>query len=350
VRVFRRVAISIISILTAFVVCAILIRTQKSSPIEVYRALYTYGLGSWAAFSSTLNTATPLIFTGISAAIAFASGVVNLGQHGQLLMGAVTTAILGVYLNIPSWLGIPVLAVVGGFAGALWAGIAAMLKRHYEMDEFISTLMLNFIGEYFTIYLATYPFLDRKAYVPATRLIKRVYFMPDFNGLNVAFFVAVFVLVLSFWYMKMTRQGYESRMMGYNVEFARVGGCAVESNSTFVLLFTGFLSGLAGALLILGGTQHRFMKGIGANFGWDGVMIAIIANNNVIETFFYGLFFGILKNGAIGMEFETSVPSEFILFLEAIIVLCVVGTRSAIEYYSQAIRSLTKLRKVVAEK
>lgn len=347
-KIFRRVIISLLSIASAFLICAVLIKMQKNSPIEVYKALYAYGLGSWFSLSSTLNTATPLIFTGISAAVAFASGVINLGQHGQLLMGAILTAILGVYLNLPGLIGIPVLVVVGGFAGALWAGVAALLKKFYRMDEFISTLMLNFIAEYFTIYLATYPFLDKKAYVPATRLIKRIYFMPDVNGLSVAFFVAIFSALISYWYIKKTRSGYELRMMGHNINFARIGGCSIELNTTLVLLFTGFLSGLAGGLLILGGTQHRFMKGIGANFGWDGVMIAIIANNNIIETLFYGLFFGALKNGAIGMEFETAVPSEFILFLEAVIVLVVVGARSAIEYYTQWIRSLTKLKKVVS--
>lgn len=348
-KIFQRIAVSIISIISAFIICAVLIKIQNNSPIDTYKALYTYGLGSWFSFSSTLNTATPLIFTGISAAIAFASGVVNLGQHGQLLMGAIITAILGVYLNLPSSIGISVLVIIGGLVGALWAGIAAILKRFYKMDEFISTLMLNFIAEYFTVYLATYPFLDKKAYVPATRLIKRIYFMPDVNGLNFAFFVAVFTILISYWYIKKTWHGYEFRMMGYNFNFAKVGGCSVESNTTLVLLFTGFLSGLAGSLLILGGTQHRFMKGIGANFGWDGVMIAIIANNSVIETFFYSLFFGVLKNGAIGMEFETSVPSEFILFMEAVIVLAVVGTRSAVEHYTQWMRSMAKLRKVVSK-
>ncbi|MEJ5230155.1 MAG: ABC transporter permease [Pseudothermotoga sp.] len=320
---------------------------QKNSPLEVYKALYAYGLGSWYSFSSSLNTATPLILTGISAAIAFASGVVNLGQHGQLLMGAIVTAILGVYLDIQSWIGIPLLAVTGGVAGALWAGIVAAMRRFYRMDEFISTLMMNFVAEYFTVYLVTYPFLDKKAYVPATKLIKRFYFMPDINGLSTAFLIAVAVAIFCYWYMRTTKRGYEFRMMGYNVSFAKVGGCSIESNVTLVLLYTGFLSGLAGSLLILGGTQHRFMKGIGANFGWDGVMVAIIANNSVIETVLYALFFGVLKNGGIGMEFETSVPSEFIVFLEAVIVLTVVATRSAIEFYGQRIKSFMKLRKVV---
>jgi len=330
-------------------VSSVFIKMQRNSPLEVYKALYDYGLGSWYSFSSSLNAATPLILTGVSAAIAFASGVVNLGQHGQLLMGAIVTAILGVYLDTWRWVGIPLLAVTGGVAGALWAGIVAAMRRFYRMDEFISTLMMNFVAEYFTIYLVTYPFLDKKAYVPATKLIKRLYFMPDINGLSVAFLVALVVAAFCHWYMRTTKRGYEFRMMGYNVNFAKIGGCSIESNVTLVLLYTGFLSGLAGSLLILGGTQHRFMKGIGANFGWDGVMIAIIANNSVIETILYALFFGILKNGGIGMEFETSVPSEFIVFLQAVIVLTVVATRSAIEFYGQRIKSLVKLRKVVTK-
>ncbi|GAB4308923.1 ABC transporter permease [Pseudothermotoga elfii] len=349
-RKLKRIGISLFSIFAAFLISAIFIAIQNTSPASVFKALYQYSTGSWFSLSSTLNTATPLILTGISAAIAFSSNVVNLGQHGQLLVGAVTTAILGVYLDLPGWIGVPVLVILGSLAGALWAGISALFKKYYKMDEFITTLMLNFISEYLTVYLVTYPFLDKKAYVPATAMIKKTYFMPDVWGINLSFLVATFVAMISYWFIGKTKLGYEFRMMGHNPNFARVGGCRTEENATLVLLYTGFLSGLAGALLILGGTQHRFMKGIGANFGWDGVMLAIIANNSVLETFFYGIFFGALKNGAIGMEFETSVPSEFVMFLEAVIVLSVVSVRSAIEYYGQKINSLIKLKKVVTEK
>lgn len=336
-----------IAIVFAFLVGGIFILLHHSSPIEVYKALYDYGLGSWFSFSNTLNASFPLILTGLSASIAFMSGVVNLGQHGQFLWGALVCAVLGVYLKLPGWFGVAILAVLGGLAGAGWAGLAAFFKKRYRMDEFISTLMLNFLAEYMTLYLATYPFLDPRAYVPSTRLIRREYFMASVFDVNLAFFVALFMVFLCWFFVWRTWRGYETRMMGHNKIFATVGGCDVETNTTLVLLLSGFLSGLAGALLILGGTQHRFMKGIGANFGWDGVMIAIMASNQIFQTLFYALFIGFLKNGAVGMEFETSVPSEFVLFLQAVIVLTLVGTRSGLSSLMDWLRAKRELRKLV---
>lgn len=336
-----------IAIVFAFLVGGIFILLHHSSPIEVYKALYDYGLGSWFSFSNTLNASFPLILTGLSASIAFMSGVVNLGQHGQFLWGALVCAVLGVYLKLPGWFGVAILAVLGGLAGAGWAGLAAFFKKRYRMDEFISTLMLNFLAEYMTLYLATYPFLDPRAYVPSTRLIRREYFMASVFDVNLAFFVALFMVFLCWFFVWRTWRGYETRMMGHNKIFATVGGCDVETNTTLVLLLSGFLSGLAGSLLILGGTQHRFMKGIGANFGWDGVMIAIMASNQIFQTLFYALFIGFLKNGAVGMEFETSVPSEFVLFLQAVIVLTLVGTRSGLSSLMDWLRAKRELRKLV---
>lgn len=338
---------TLIAIVFAFLVGGIFILLHHSSPMEVYKALYDYGLGSWFSFSNTLNASFPLILTGLSASIAFMSGVVNLGQHGQFLWGALVCAVLGVHLKLPGWFGIVVLALLGGLAGAAWAGLAAFFKKKYRMDEFISTLMLNFLAEYMTLYLATYPFLDPRAYVPSTKLIRREYFMSSFFDVNLAFFVALFMVFLCWFFVWRTWRGYETRMMGHNKLFATVGGCDVETNTTLVLLLSGFLSGLAGALLILGGTQHRFMKGVGANFGWDGVMIAIMASNQIFQTLFYALFIGFLKNGAVGMEFETSVPSEFVLFLQAVIVLTLVGTRSGLSDLVDWLRARKELRKLV---
>lgn len=345
----RSVLHTVVAISLAFLVAALFILFQGSSPFEAYRALYEYGLGSWFSFTSTLNASFPLILTGLSASIAFSSGVVNLGQHGQFLWGALVAAVAGVYLKLPSWFGIAFLAILGGLAGAGWAALAAFFKRKYRMDEFISTLMLNFLAEYMTLYLATYPFLDPKAYVPSTRLIKREYFLGSFFNVNIAFFIAVFLVLLSWWFLWKTWRGYEARMMGYNKLFAIVGGCDVETDTSLILILTGFLSGLGGALLILGGTQHRFMKGIGANFGWDGVMIAIMAENSVVQTLFYALFIGFLKNGAVGMEFETMVPSEFVMFLQAIIVLTLVGARSGFASLSDWLRARSELRRLMKQ-
>lgn len=343
----NKVMTGLIGIAISFLIGAILIKIQGNSPLLAYKALYDYGFASWFSFSSTLNNATPLILTGMAAAIAFSSNVTNLGEPGQLIVGALIAALLGYYINLPSWLGIIVILVVSGIVGGLYGSLAGVLKKYYKMDEFITTLMLNFIADYLTLYLATYPFLDKKSYVPATNMIKREYFLPVFSGLNSSFFIAIIMIIISFFVVKYLKIGYEWKMMGYNTNFSKIGGCNNEKNVIWVMFYTGFLSGLAGALLILGGTQHRFIKGIGANYGWDGVMLAIVGGNGVVETSIFAVFFGFLKAGGVGMEFEVSIPSEFIMVLQAIIVLLVVSTRSAISYYGERIRAYSKTKRIV---
>lgn len=343
----NKILTGIIGIVFSLLVGALLIKIQGNSPIIAYKALYDYGLGSWFSITSTLNNSTPLILTGIAAAIAFSSNVNNLGQPGQLIIGALSAALLGYYLPFPGWIGITTIIILSGIIGGFYASIAGVFKKLYKMDEMLTTLMLNFIADYLTIYLATYPFLDKKSYVPATKMIKKEFFLPSFKNLNSSFFIAILIALISYFIVKYLKKGYEWRMMGYNPDFSRIGGCDNEQNLMWIMFYTGFLSGLAGALLILGGTQHRFIKGIGANYGWDGIMLSIVGANGIFETSFFSLFFGFLKAGGVGMEFEVSIPSEFIMVLQATIVLLVVSTRSLVSFYGDKMKAYFKTRKVV---
>lgn len=129
------------------------------------------------------------------------------------------------------------------------------------------------------------------------------------------------------WFIsRKTIAGYEWRISGQNSLFARLGGCKIDKNYMIVMLLTGALAGLAGGLVVMAG-PHRFLKGLGANYAWDGIMIAMVANNGIIATLLYGLFFAVLQTGALGMELITNVPSEFIMVLQAVMVLIVVAGR-----------------------
>jgi simple sugar transport system permease protein len=120
--------------------------------------------------------------------------------------------------------------------------------------------------------------------------------------------------------------GYEWRMSGQNSLFARLGGCNIEKNFIAVMLVTGALAGLAGGLVVMAG-PHRFIRGLGANYAWDGIMIAIVANNGILATLLYGLFFSAIQTGALGMELITAVPSEISQVLQAVLVLVIVASR-----------------------
>jgi ABC-type uncharacterized transport system permease subunit len=126
------------------------------------------------------------------------------------------------------------------------------------------------------------------------------------------------------------KAGYEWRIGGQNSLFARLGGCDTNRNFGAVMLTTGALAGLAGCLIILAG-PHRFLRGLGANYAWDGIMVAIVANNGIIATLLYGIFFAAIQTGALGMELVTNVPSEISQVLQAVLVLVIVASRGVLE-------------------
>jgi simple sugar transport system permease protein len=320
----------VLGIVVALGLGAVIMLIEGFNPITTYSALFSYSLGGFYPLTTTLRNSVPLILTGLSASIAFASGPVNLGQPGQLLIGALFATVGGLYIHLPAPLMIPLLIILAMIGGALWSGIAALMRRFFSMDEFITTLMLNMIADFFTYWAISYPFFDKTAYSPMTPQIDKAGWLPEFGNFNTNILVMVLVFVAVWFIFTRFTAGYEWRLTGQNSIFARLGGCKIDKNYVTVMLLTGALAGLAGGLVVMAG-PHRFLKGLGANYAWDGVMIAMVANNDLIGTLLYGLFFSSLQTGAVGMELITAVPSEFIQVLQSVIVLVIVAGRGMLD-------------------
>jgi simple sugar transport system permease protein len=326
----KKLVSGLLGILVALVIGAVIMAFQGFNPITTYGALFSYSLGGLYPLSTTLKNSVPLILTGLSASIAFASGPVNLGQPGQLLIGALFATIGGLYLHLPAVLEIPILILLAILGGALWSGIAGLLRRWFSMDEFITTLMLNIIADFLTYWAISYPFFDKTAYSPMTPQIDKAGWLPEYGNFNTNVIVMVLVFIAAWFIFSRFTAGYEWRLTGQNSIFARLGGCKIDKNYMTVMLLTGALAGLAGGLVVMAG-PHRFIKGLGANYAWDGVMIAMVANNGLFGTLFYGLFFSSLQTGALGMELITAVPSEFVQVLQSVIVLVIVAGRGVLD-------------------
>ena len=339
----RNLFVNLAGVLIAMLLGAIVMLIQGYNPAETYGALFGYSLANFYSFSTTLRNAVPLILTGLSASVAFASGPVNLGQPGQFLIGAIFCVIGGLYVDLPPFLMIPFLLLLSMVGGAFWSGIAALLKKFFRMDEFITTLMLNMIADYLTYWAITYPLFEPRANHPQTPLITKNGFMPKWGNFNTNVIVMLLVFFVIWFIFNRAVAGYEWRSSGKNSLFARIGGVKIEKNYLSVMLLTGALAGLAGGLVIMSG-PHRFIKGLGANYAWDGIMIAMVANNGITATLLYGLFFSILQTGSLGMELITAVPSELITVLQAVIVLVVVAGRGYFELMIAKIATRRKLK------
>ena len=198
------------------------------------------------------------------------------------------------------------------------------------MSEFITTLMLNMIADAFVLWTITGPngpLHEGGANSPMTPPIARSGWMPEIGRFNTSIVVMLLAFAIIWFVYNRWTAGYEWRITGQNALFARLGGVETNRNYLAVMLVTGALAGLAGGLVLMGGPHTVFLKGLGANYAWDGVMIAVVANNGLTGTLLYGLFFAALQSGALGMELITAVPSEFILVLQAVIVLVGVAGR-----------------------
>ena len=218
--------------------------------------------------------------------------------------------------------------IVAGVAGSLYAAIATFFKHKFSMDEFITTLMLNFVAEYFITYLVSNPLKDSGAAWPMSPVISEKGVFSQVGGIDFSVFISIFVFATLFAFWRKTRTGYELRMQGSNKLFSRAGGCEVSRNFVSSMMLSGFLAGLAGAFLIMGsGQQNKLIPSLGKVNADDGIMIALISGNSLLSVVIFSVFFGIIQTGAVGMQLETNVPMEFTIMLQAMMVLLVVAFR-----------------------
>lgn len=318
-----------LGLVTAVLLGMLLLLIQGYNPIESYASIIEYSLFSSFGITNTFNRMAILLLTSCSAAFALGSGVSNLGQYGQLLTGAMIGTLIGIYVDLPSIILIPLIIICSTVGGALFALIAGLFKKYFSMDEFITTLMLNFIADFSTQYLVSYPFLDPKSNWPMSKVINNNGVLTSSGNLDPSVIISVVIFIIIVLYTKYTREGYELKMMGNNKVFSLTGGVEVDKNFLKVMLISGALSGLAGGLMVVGSSQqNRFLPSMGKSFADDGLMVSILSGNSIPVVLLYSFVFSILQSGATGMQLDTGVPSEFTVMLIAVTVLSVVAFRS----------------------
>lgn len=324
----KRVLIMITAFGFAIIIGSLLIYINGDSPVESYLIMLEGAFGSVRAIANTLSIATPLILTALSVAIAFRAGAINIGSEGQMAMGAITAALLGIYVNgFPPFLHV-LLAVIGAFlAGAVWAFIPGLLKSHFKVNEIVTTLMANYIAILFTDYLVTYPFRKPHApmgisldILPTARLNS---FIP-LTRFGWGFIIAVLAAVSIWWLYQKTVFGRELTVVGSNLRFAKYIGIKTKPCFLWAMCLSGGLAGLAGAVVVLG-IQFRFVQGITAGMGFDGIPISLIARNRPAEILIIAIIFGALRVGGLKMEGLAGIPFELTRIIESITVLLLAG-------------------------
>lgn len=282
---------------------------------------------------AALVRSTPLVLLGLAVALAFRAKLLNIGAEGQLLAGA--SAAVAVGLACPSWPGtmlVPAELIAGAVAGAVWAGIAAVLKKRFGVLEVISTLMLNFIAQNLVSYLVRGPMQEPTHIYPQTASLAssaRLPILVSGQRLNLGFVLAVVLAVALWWMLRSTATGFRIRAIGDGAAAAASAGRVRVSRVVFgVFLASGALAGLGGSVEASGVTFALY-EGISPGYGYTAIAVALLARLNPLLVIFAGIFFGALEAGAAAMQRDAGVPAVLVTAIEAVVILGVLAVGRA---------------------
>jgi general nucleoside transport system permease protein len=322
----RHTIVSLISILLGLVAGGILMLFIGSNPIEGYSYLLQGALKNLERIGNTLATATPLVFTGLSVAFAFRTGLFNIGASGQMLVGGLLASAVGLTYDFSRPVILAVMILVGMLGGALWAFVPGLLKAKFNVHEVVSTIMMNWIA-YWTIYyvIPGYfkgEFLETESKKLAESATLRTPWLTDmFQGsyINLGLFLAVIAVIIIAFIIDKTTLGYELKAVGFNRFAAEYAGMKVNRNIILSMLISGALAGLGGVALYTGNASS-IQIGILPAQGYDGIAVALLGANNPIGVFFAAVLFGILYSGTGFMNAMTEIPPELANTIIAIII------------------------------
>jgi len=345
----------IVAILFAIALSSILIVAIGKSPIEVYQTMIEFSLGRADSVGAILFNATPLIFSGLAVALSFKMGLFNIGVEGQYFIGAFFAAFVGFTLSgIPAFIHLPLAILAAMLGGVLWAFVPIYLKVRRGVHEVISTIMLNYIAYSLIHYFIADLFMDRNQKVPeglGSPLIRTPHFaetalMPKLHGflsffgidlpnyvyLNWFFVIGLLLAVGMYYLLWHAPFGYEIRAVGSNPKASEAAGINPNKEYFKGFLLSGAIAGLIGLSHLLsfyGYMDLDFPK----NFGFNGIAVALMGNNNPFGIVLAALLFGFLNRGAEGVQTFMGVPMETIVIMQGIIILSVVVAANILGRY-----------------
>ncbi len=349
-EVRNSILVPVLAILSGLFVAAFLSLLTDTSPWTAYVTMFSAGFGcqelSRCALLTTLERSTPLILTGLSAVIAFRSGMFSIGQEGQMMIGALVAAWLGYAIQLPSILHQIVIIAMGMLAGGVYGWIPGMLKVKLNVNEIISTIVLNDIAILFLVYMVNFPLrADRGTTAYSPPVLDSARLMTFFPGskFGVAFIIAIVTALLTYLYLWRTTSGYEQRMAGQSPLFAIFGGVRSDRAAMRAMFISGAVAGMAGVIEVIG-IHFRINQDFSVGLGFDGLAVAILGLVHPLGVVIVGILFAGIRIGAqLGLQFSFGIPRELGGSIIALIFLFVAAGkfyRDNIERVSEAIDRL----------
>ena len=277
--------------------------------------------------TETLSFATPLVAAGLGVAVGFRAGMFNIGGRGQMLFGAAAAGWVGFTFDLPPGIHLVLALAAGIAAGALWSGVAGILKARTGAHEVIVTIMLNYVAFYLISFLLSTKGLlqapgsnNPKSPGMKPNAIFPYLLGPQYN-LTVGFILVIAATLAVWWLLNRSSLGFRFRAVGENPNAARVAGIDVKNTYVLVMLISGALIGMAGANQVQGVITTGFTSGIDAGLGFDAITVALLGRSRPWGVFWAAILFGALKAGGFTMQAVEGIPIDIILVVQSLIVL-----------------------------
>jgi ABC-type uncharacterized transport system permease subunit len=337
-------AVPVGSVVVAFGLMTVVLLITHHPPLHTFSRLLSSGFGSTQSLNDTLVSTTPLIFTGLCAAVAFRMQLFNIGGEGQLYAGAILGAAAGIALgNHSGWLSVPAMIVAGAVGGAALALIPAILRAFFSTNEIITSLMLNYVGALVINYLI----FDSLSYwrdtsSPTAKVFPQGKTLPDaaswpashVGALYLPFGLLVGVVIAAIVWLLYTRTrfGFEVQVIGDSPRAARYAGMRTRRKILAVMCLSGAIAGIGGASQD-GDIRHTLdPRGLtAAGYGYAGIVIAALARYNPFAVCLIAFLLGGLQNAGFALQ-GADFPSGLVGVMQGVILFCVLGGEMLMRY------------------
>ena len=320
---------TLISIVIGFVVGAILLSIAKINPLDAYKQLFNGVFGKPKFMVWCLIYAAPLIFTGLSVAFSFKTGVFNIGAEGQFVVGSLTACVLGILVKAPAIIHVPLCFIGAALAGGIWGAIVGVLKIKKGVNEVLSYIMFNWIAFYLSNIVLNLIIIHKEVGWEATKDIaatarilapKSIIAATGASAANYGFILAIIFAVIVWFIINRTTLGFKLRAVGFSNTAAQYAGIDTGKSFLTAMAFSGALAGIGGAVQLMGMSGRISQFSGQEGYGFQGITVALIASSNPIACIFAGIFYGAMKYGG-GKLSLVNAPAEVVDIIMGIIIL-----------------------------
>ena len=320
---------TLISIVIGFVVGAILLSIAKINPLDAYKQLFNGVFGKPKFMVWCLIYAAPLIFTGLSVAFSFKTGVFNIGAEGQFVVGSLTACVLGILVKAPAIIHVPLCFIGAALAGGIWGAIVGVLKIKKGVIEVLSYIMFNWIAFYLSNFVVNLSIIHKDGGGEATKDIaatarilapKSIIAATGASAANYGFILAIIFAVIVWFIINRTTLGFKLRAVGFSNTAAQYAGIDTGKSFLTAMAFSGALAGIGGAVQLMGMSGRISQFSGQEGYGFQGITVALIASSNPIACIFAGIFYGAMKYGG-GKLSLVNAPAEVVDIIMGIIIL-----------------------------